>query len=130
MDEPIRRDHHTLSGQLRFAGTRVPVDTLTGCLSAGYSINEYIEDYPSVTIEQVRDTPSSMLRSLTEGRRLDHPVVWCLMYERPDGQTRRVYQIHMTRLSAEAACAELQATNDWPGRWEVEDWLVIEAADA
>lgn len=120
-----------MSGRLRFTGTRVPIDTLTDCLSAGYTIDEFLGDYPSVTKQQVRETLSLMLSALTEGRRLAHPVVWCVMYETRYGESRRVHQIHATRESAEAACSKLQTGFDhWPGRWEVQDWLVIEDGEA
>jgi uncharacterized protein (DUF433 family) len=49
----IIRDPNILSGEPVFAGTRVPVKTLTDYLSAGGAINEFLDDFPSVSREQV-----------------------------------------------------------------------------
>ena len=42
-----------LSGTPVFAGTRVPVKNLTDCLEHGSTIDEFLDDFPSVTREQV-----------------------------------------------------------------------------
>jgi len=42
-----------LSGTPVFAGTRVPVQNLFDCLEDGYSISEFLEDFPSVQKNQV-----------------------------------------------------------------------------
>jgi uncharacterized protein (DUF433 family) len=42
-----------LSGTPVFDGTRVPVKNLTDCLESGATIDEFIDDFPSVTREQV-----------------------------------------------------------------------------
>ena len=42
----------TLSGAIRFAGTRVPVQALIDSVSAGESVTEFLEGYPNVTREQ------------------------------------------------------------------------------
>lgn len=49
----IQRSSNVLSGTPVFAGTRVPVRTLFDYLEAGKSINEFVQDFPSVTQEQV-----------------------------------------------------------------------------
>jgi uncharacterized protein (DUF433 family) len=49
----IIRDPDILSGEPVFAGTRVPVKTPTDYLIAGGTINEFLDDFPSVTREQV-----------------------------------------------------------------------------
>ncbi|MGH7572511.1 MAG: DUF433 domain-containing protein [Gemmatimonadota bacterium] len=41
------------SGDLVFAGTRVPVDTLIDYLKNGHSIEDFLQGYPSVTRRQV-----------------------------------------------------------------------------
>ena len=47
------RDPDILSGTPVFSGTRVPVKNLTDCLEAGDSIDVFLEDFPSVSREQV-----------------------------------------------------------------------------
>lgn len=42
-----------LSGTPVFTGTRVPVKNLTNCLEAGDSIDEFLEDFPSVSRTQI-----------------------------------------------------------------------------
>jgi uncharacterized protein (DUF433 family) len=36
-----------------FTGTRVPVKNLTDCLEGGSTIDEFLDDFPSVKREQV-----------------------------------------------------------------------------
>ncbi len=47
-------DPNIVGGALVFNGTRVPVRNLFDCLVAGDSTKEFIEDYPTVSFEQVR----------------------------------------------------------------------------
>ena len=42
-----------LGGTPVFAGTRVPLQNLVDCIEAGYSIDDFLEDFPSVTRGQV-----------------------------------------------------------------------------
>jgi len=42
-----------LSGTPSFAGTRVPVQTLWDYLKAGDRIADFLEDFPTVTHEQI-----------------------------------------------------------------------------
>ncbi|RYE32373.1 MAG: DUF433 domain-containing protein [Sphingobacteriaceae bacterium] len=49
----ITIDKDILSGQPVFSGTRVPVETLFDHLKAGVSLDEFLEDFPTVTKEQV-----------------------------------------------------------------------------
>ncbi len=48
----IHSDPDILGGTPVFVGTRVPVRTLIDNLEAGDSLNEFLEDFPSVTREQ------------------------------------------------------------------------------
>jgi len=48
----IQIDKEILNGQPVFLGTRVPVDTLFDHLEAGISLDEFLDDFPSVTKEQ------------------------------------------------------------------------------
>ena len=53
MNEPfISRDPDILGGTPVFAGTRVPVRILIEHLEAGDRLDEFLEDYPTVTREQ------------------------------------------------------------------------------
>ncbi|MES2645497.1 MAG: DUF433 domain-containing protein [Bacteroidota bacterium] len=44
----INIDPEILGGQPVFKGTRVPVETLFDHLEAGISLNEFLEDFPTV----------------------------------------------------------------------------------
>jgi len=45
----ISRDPEIMSGALCFTGTRVPVDHLFDYLEGGSTLDEFLEDFPSVT---------------------------------------------------------------------------------
>ena len=49
-------EHHAdvFSGAWVFTGTRVPLHALFESLQGGATINEFVEWFPSVTLEQVR----------------------------------------------------------------------------
>ena len=49
----IRRDPGILGATPVFEGTRVPVRNLIDCLEGGYTIDEFLEDFPTVRREQV-----------------------------------------------------------------------------
>ena len=49
----IVRNPEILSGTPVFAGTRVPVKNLTDYLGHGDSIDEFLDDFPSVSRKQV-----------------------------------------------------------------------------
>ena len=44
----VQRDPDIHSGDLVFAGTRVPVENLVDYLKGGDSIEEFLQDYPTV----------------------------------------------------------------------------------
>ena len=50
----IVKDSEILGGLPVFAGTRVPVKNLFDALIGGDSIPEFLDDFPTVTFEQVR----------------------------------------------------------------------------
>ncbi|MGH7177896.1 MAG: DUF433 domain-containing protein [Tepidisphaeraceae bacterium] len=50
---PISIDPDIMSGTPCFAGTRVPVRTLIDYLEGGYSIDEFLDHFPTVTRELV-----------------------------------------------------------------------------
>ena len=49
---PIHSDPEILGGTPAFVGTRVPVQTLLDYLEAGDPLDEFLEDFPSVTRDQ------------------------------------------------------------------------------
>jgi uncharacterized protein (DUF433 family) len=53
MSSVIKIDPETMSGAPCFAGRRVPIQTLIDYLEGGDSIDEFLEDFPSVSREQV-----------------------------------------------------------------------------
>jgi uncharacterized protein (DUF433 family) len=48
----FHRDAEVLGGAPVFVGTRVPVRSLIEYFEGGYSLNEYLDDFPSVRREQ------------------------------------------------------------------------------
>ena len=48
----ITIDNEILSGTAVFAGTRVPVESLFDHLEAGVSLDNFLEDFPTVSKEQ------------------------------------------------------------------------------
>jgi uncharacterized protein (DUF433 family) len=48
----IQRSPDILSGTPVFAGTRVPIKTLIDYLEAGDRLEDFLEDFPTVTREQ------------------------------------------------------------------------------
>jgi len=50
----IKKDKDVLNGILVFEGTRVPVRNLFDYLVAGDSVKDFLEDFPTVSYEQVR----------------------------------------------------------------------------
>ncbi len=53
MKAVVHSDPEILSGTAVFIGTRVPVQNLFDYLEAGDRIGDFIDDFPSVTREQV-----------------------------------------------------------------------------
>lgn len=49
----VSRNPEVLGGTPVFAGTRVPIQNLIDCLESGYSIDEFLDDFPSVTREHI-----------------------------------------------------------------------------
>jgi uncharacterized protein (DUF433 family) len=49
----IHSDPEVLSGTPVFVGTRVPVQTFVDYLEGGYSVDEFLDNFPSVRREQV-----------------------------------------------------------------------------
>lgn len=49
----INVDPEILGGEPVFMGTRVPVKSLTDWLAGGYSIEEFLDNFPTVAEDQV-----------------------------------------------------------------------------
>ena len=50
--ETVSRNPKVMNGVLVFAGTRVPVEILIQHLTAGDSLNQFLDDFPTVSREQ------------------------------------------------------------------------------
>jgi len=53
---PIHSDPEIMGGTPVFVGTRVPFQTLLDYLEAGDPLDEFLDDFPSVSREQVIST--------------------------------------------------------------------------
>jgi len=53
MSRVITINSEIMGGTPVFTGTRVPVETLLDYLKAGDSINDFLDGFPTVTLEQV-----------------------------------------------------------------------------
>ncbi len=53
MSSVVKIDPEIMSGAVCFAGTRVPIQNLIDYLEGGDSIDDFLEDFPSVAREQV-----------------------------------------------------------------------------
>ncbi|MEP7012191.1 MAG: DUF433 domain-containing protein [Acidobacteriota bacterium] len=50
----VHADSEILGGTPVFVGTRVPVQTLVDYLEGGYSVDEFLDNFPSVRQAQVK----------------------------------------------------------------------------
>ena len=60
----IHSDSEILGGTPVFVGTRVPVRTLVDYLEGGYSVDEFLDNFPSVRREQVNAFLEQATRAL------------------------------------------------------------------
>ena len=51
-EEIVSRNPKVMNGALVFAGTRIPVESLIQHLTAGDSLNKFLDDFPTVSREQ------------------------------------------------------------------------------
>ena len=51
-EQIVSRNPKVMNGVLVFAGTRVPVEILIQHLAAGDSLNQFLDDFPTVSREQ------------------------------------------------------------------------------
>jgi len=52
--EVITADPNVVHGQVRFAGTRIPVSVVLDCLASGMSEAEIVREYPTLPARAVR----------------------------------------------------------------------------
>ena len=60
----INRSPEVLGGTPVFAGTRVPVRALIDYLEEGRSLDEFLEDFPTVTREQATEALEDLKKAL------------------------------------------------------------------
>jgi uncharacterized protein (DUF433 family) len=65
MKSEIVVDPGILSGVPVFAGTRVPIHTLMDYLKAGDRVDDFLEDFPTVTREQVSSVLEAAGKAVT-----------------------------------------------------------------
>ncbi len=63
----LHSDPEILSGTTVFMGTRVPVQNLLDYLSGGDTLDDFLEDFPSVTREQAQAALKMARDMLTAG---------------------------------------------------------------
>ncbi len=66
----VKRDPEIMSGALCFAGTRVPVKNLFDYLEGSSSLEDFLDDFPSVT----RDRAVAVLEAAQAGLAADAPA--------------------------------------------------------
>ena len=60
----VHSDSEILGGTAVFVGTRVPVQTLVDYLEGGYSVDEFLDNFPSVRPAQVNAFLEQATRAL------------------------------------------------------------------
>ncbi len=60
----ISRSPEVMSGAPVFAGTRVPVQSLLDYLAGGHTLEEFLEDFPTVSREQALELLQKLKESL------------------------------------------------------------------
>lgn len=66
----INIDPETMGGTPVFMGTRVPIKTLFDYLEGGDTLEEFVDDYPSVTREQAIEVMEMAKKMLTTEKAL------------------------------------------------------------
>lgn len=64
----VSRDPEVMNGALVFAGTRVPVEVLVQHLKAGDTLDDFLDDFPSVSREQATAFLDLALREAESAR--------------------------------------------------------------
>ena len=66
MNQLIERDPEKLGGTPVFFGTRVPIKNLFDCLEGGDSLDEFLDQFPTVTREQALRVLEASKKTLLE----------------------------------------------------------------
>ena len=69
LKNPITTDPEILGGTPVFAGTRVPVRNLLDILAAGHTLDDFLEDFPSVSRGQAQAAIELAREALIAGAR-------------------------------------------------------------
>ena len=64
----ISQSPDILSGTPVFAGTRVPVDTIIDYVAGGHSLDEFLDDFPTVRREQALQLLEQIKQRLADAR--------------------------------------------------------------
>jgi uncharacterized protein (DUF433 family) len=64
----ISRSPNILSGTPVFAGTRVPVQTIIDYLAGGHSLDEFLDDFPTVQRERALELLEQIKRQLADAQ--------------------------------------------------------------
>ena len=64
----ISRSPDVMSGAAVFAGTRVPVQSLLDYLAGGHTLDEFLDDFPTVTREQAIELLHELSHSFEAAR--------------------------------------------------------------
>lgn len=67
--EIVSRSPNIMSGAPVFAGTRVPVETIFDYLAGGHTLDEFLDDFPTVRREQALELLAQVKQPLTDERR-------------------------------------------------------------
>jgi uncharacterized protein (DUF433 family) len=64
----ISRSPDVMSGTPVFSGTRVPVQTIIDYLSGGHPLEEFLDDFPTVSREQALELLARLKEMLKDAR--------------------------------------------------------------
>jgi uncharacterized protein (DUF433 family) len=64
----ISRSPNILSGTPVFAGTRVPVQTIIDYIAGGHSLNDFLDDFPTVRREQALELLEQIKQELSDAQ--------------------------------------------------------------
>jgi uncharacterized protein (DUF433 family) len=72
---PINIDPETMGGTPVFTGTRVPIQTLFDYIAGGEDLDEFLDDFPSVSKEAVIEVLEMAKKTMTTEKMLHENFV-------------------------------------------------------
>lgn len=60
----VARSPNIMSGAAVFAGTRVPIETIIDYLAGGHSLDDFLDDFPTVRREQALELLDQIKQNL------------------------------------------------------------------